>query len=554
MKRDKIIYLAILNCLFYCIKTSANQVIQKPNLYSKIQVSQLSQRIHRKAEYFNKKVALTGEFKQFFSEASPGNLPANYIRGLKTNRLSWETRTSITFAGEKFSLMVPVYWDTQEANKKFEDTRLNFNSEGAFPFGTIDFFNGDESNEHDSRTNPSIKGKGVGPVRLKFDFNLRILLPVETNNLNSSQLNFSQNISFINTPNDGVRDSADYIRPESVGGINALNFILKRDSRADANPISSGNSPLYFQYLGAATKDSSGKFVPILKEIPVRENSNIKIYLFGRLYSTCSSMISWSKNKSIISYKNQFSPWDISHTPNSKQDGIYSVTFTPNHDLSLSEAAVLCGYENFNWYQKITFWGAVVKNVKQQIPKLIKLPITDPPRCNLTSGSSDPRWTDNYPYYYNQVETKPLNCIPKGNPPPLWTYKQRSRNLNKIFLFADAPVTNVASLCVGYFSNNLGEDCHGLKEFTTYLVGVNKDYPCYSEGIFKLKWSSTFSNTGKTLWGAVTEHELGPLNPLSKTRDGVADFYSQDFYAKDVSLNQSLPTGCNLTYDGLEIK
>lgn len=177
-----------------------------------------------------------------------------------------------------------------------------------------------------------------------------------------------------------------------------------------------------------------------------------------------------------------------------------SGTFTPNLGFSLSQAAAVCGFSDFDWQQKITSWPkpSPLFQVGNSVPLSAPPPFLDPPpggyTYELTHGY--PNGDHSYPFYYDP------------NSGELKTHETATT-----LSFSDAP----SDPCL--FGGS-GSGCGGktaLKgqrlAFTTHLAGVNFDGTAVDLGI-GFSWTSTFNGTsGGT---ATTKNNL-PTDPGSGT-------------------------------------
>lgn len=68
-----------------------------------------------------------------------------------------------------------------------------------------------------------------------------------------------------------------------------------------------------------------------------------------------------------------------------------SASFTPNFGLAQSNAAELCGYDHFNWFQTVT--------QAPHVPAGLSVPFIDSP---VGGGPEFGGYADNLPYYWDE--------------------------------------------------------------------------------------------------------------------------------------------------------
>jgi len=168
-----------------------------------------------------------------------------------------------------------------------------------------------------------------------------------------------------------------------------------------------------------------------------------------------------------------------------------SAAFTPKFGLTTSQAASLCGYSSFNWYQLVT--ANPYPNLFLKDGKPLKTPHIDPPLGGYdyqkaTGGD------DNRPFYLNNSE---LALLDNGT------------SLG----FIDTP--SVSLLKPGEFVS-----------FTTSLVGVLADDTW--DTLYSFAWKSNFNGTAG---GVSVIKNLSPEDPNSGTGgifDVVLDLNPED--------------------------
>lgn len=192
--------------------------------------------------------------------------------------------------------------------------------------------------------------------------------------------------------------------------------------------------------------------------------------------------------------------------------GTIAARFTPNFGLTLDQAAKLTGYKNFNWYQKFTY----------DETKTYSTPWTDPPKDTTIERK---KWTDDLPYYWNQIE-KPL--VPPTNvivdPNIYWG----SSNLTdgKSLYFIDTPMKS---------TNNEFERADRRVE--TFLVGVNQKYEGLSDALYRFSWETDYKQVVADL---VPSYYKGGVKWVRPNLAIDVSFSNGLFYANDLVVDNAL--------------
>jgi hypothetical protein len=176
-------------------------------------------------------------------------------------------------------------------------------------------------------------------------------------------------------------------------------------------------------------------------------------------------------------------------------------TFTPQvPGYTISQAAQVCGFKNFNWQQIITSWPkpSALFSARSTAPLSAPPPFNDPPPGGY--AYQHPPNTA-YPFYYNLF-------TPASDPLSL-AFNETSTTLS----FYDAPANN----CL---PGGSGASCGGKTAlrgsklaFTTHLVGVLPDNSLQDLGI-GFRWTDTFNGTSG---GISVSNSYLPVDPGSGT-------------------------------------
>ena len=172
-----------------------------------------------------------------------------------------------------------------------------------------------------------------------------------------------------------------------------------------------------------------------------------------------------------------------------------TASFTPNNGFSLSDAAALCGFSDFDWQQTITSWPrpSPLFQIGNPVALSAPPPFLDPPPGGYTYEVGG---DNSFPFYYdhNNGELK-------------------SHETATTLSFLDTP----SDPCL---PGGSGAGCKGKTAikgsklaFTTHLAGVNFDGTATDLGIGFI-WTSTFNGTSGGV--ATTKNGL-PADPGSGT-------------------------------------
>jgi hypothetical protein len=172
-----------------------------------------------------------------------------------------------------------------------------------------------------------------------------------------------------------------------------------------------------------------------------------------------------------------------------------SATFTPNLGLALGQAAVDCGFTNFDWQQTITSWPAPSPLFQRgNATALVSPPpFLDPPPGGYTYQAAP---DNSYPFYYDAQSGE-----------------LASHETATMLSFLDAPADPCLPGASGALCAGKTAPAGSFLGFVTHLAGVNSDGTATDLGI-GFSWKSTFNGTsGGTV---ATKNDL-PVDPGSGT-------------------------------------
>ncbi len=267
--------------------------------------------------------------------------------GVGTNSYSYGSPTpnSVSFRGKQFNI-------TTESGYIFGNTAQN--NRPAFSLGTIEYYNGDTS---------------VGRASIQLDIEVYFTLPVVT-----SAKTISSKLNFLITPyNDDKNISADYlylpksIRPETL--------------------LTQDGAPITIEPFGFATTDVNG-FTKI-DEFHVFEGEFASAELLAHITSSCEPIVDGAVKTWISDH--------INSDNTIAKNAAMNATFIPRFNLSLDEAAKLCGYDHFNWVQYVLDDPKAGMYAANNPTKLLKGPFLDPPIGGYTTLIDD-----TLPYYWGE--------------------------------------------------------------------------------------------------------------------------------------------------------
>ncbi|HIP14339.1 MAG TPA: hypothetical protein EYG74_02495 [Sulfurimonas autotrophica] len=267
--------------------------------------------------------------------------------GVGTNSYSYgyPTPNRVSFFGKQFNV-------TTESGYIFGVPAQN--NRPTFSLGTIEYYNGDTSD---------------GRASIQLDIEVHFTSPVAT-----SAKTISSKLNFLVTPyNDDKYLSADYlylpksIRPETL--------------------LTQGGAPITIEPFGFATTDVSG--FTTIDEFHVFEGEFASAELLAHITSSCEPIVNGAVKRWIGDHINP----DNTIAKNTAMNA----TFIPKFNLSLDEAAKLCGYDHFNWVQYVIDDPRPTMAGANNPQKVLKSPFLDPPIGGYTTLIDD-----SLPYYWGE--------------------------------------------------------------------------------------------------------------------------------------------------------
>lgn len=358
---------------------------------------------------------------------------------------------SLSFAGTSFNVSVP---------KGFRLGSKAQTQGEVFSLGKLSYFNSTIQT-----------GSGVSSV----DF----LTAIGINQPTGIAPVYPSTFNIINSPNSlDAEASADYVKfpPRSNPPV-----IFKTPEGV----------PLTLEILGFG-EITGGGFSNRIDEFRVLEGQSASANLIGRFANPCESIIRGAVQ---ADYFDKTSVW---------------AQFTPKFNLTLSQAANLCGYSHFNWHQFVKDPTASLSARNDRSTPLPSTGYIDPPiggYAHYTPGYAD----DNKPFYLDENNN-------------VGTGYHRLDNIalgGKTFLFGDQPSSTL--LKPGEFLS-----------FYTQLVGVLPDDSF--DPLFSFSWKSNFNK--KTGSGGVLDLTINPqrislIDPSADGEGGVFDL-RQDLSLSDL--------------------
>lgn len=301
--------------------------------------------------------------------------------GVGTSRLTWGVGdpSIFDFTGKSFTVTTAtgyVYGPVAQAGRPL------------FSLGSLNYYNGTISS-----------GSGSSGVRLNASVGLSA--PLST-----TSVVIPSTFTLINTPNsnDPIASADQVFLPK-----NLLPVVV----------TTVGGAPISIEPVGFANATVGG-FTSAIDRFSVLETASASADLIARIASPCEPIIRNAVTASIAGKT-------------------MDATFVPNFTLTFTEAAELCGYDHFNWYQVITTdpfppGGQVV-------------PYIDPP---VGGGAAFGGCADDLPFYWDERV-----CPPNS-------YSLSAHVTANSLRYTDTPTE--PRLGAGQFL-----------AFTTSLVGVNAD-------------------------------------------------------------------------------
>ncbi|QSJ18094.1 choice-of-anchor K domain-containing protein [Nostoc sp. UHCC 0702] len=276
------------------------------------------------------KTRFQGSISGIFTNPDTGT-----VTGVGTNNFTWgvgsPTSSSLSFTGKPFDVNVTtgyVYGPRARNNRE------------VFSLGTLDYFNG------------TIQG-GTGANSVRLDVTAQVTAPVGTN-----PTTFQAPLNLINSPNtsDPIASADSVFLPKNLPPV-----VTKTP----------GGAPITLEIPGFGNTTGSG--FSTIDQFFTLEGATAQAELLGNFASACEPIVDGAVSVST-------------------SGPTITATFQPKFNLKISDAAKLCGYDHFNWYQ-------VIYNDPHP-PGGLTVPYVDPP---LGGGSAFGGFADNLPFYYDEA-------------------------------------------------------------------------------------------------------------------------------------------------------
>ncbi|BAZ28609.1 hypothetical protein NIES4074_10430 [Cylindrospermum sp. NIES-4074] len=360
------------------------------------------------------------------------NPDTGIVTGVGTNSFTWGTGTpsGLTFNGKPF--------DVNVASGYVYGPRAR-NDREVFSLGTLDYFNG---------TIPL----GTGANSVLLNATAQVTAPVGTTPTTVQAL-----LNLINSPNSNDPiSSADSV------------FLPKNLPPVVTKTV--GGAPITLEIPGFGKTTGSG--FSTIDQFFTLEGQNAQADLLGRFVPACEPILDKAVSVSITG-------------------ATISATFQPKFNLGISDAAKLCGYDHFNWYQ-------VIVNDPNP-PGGLTVPYVDPP---IGGGPAFGGYADNLPFYWDEQGSTGTS------------YHLQDNLTANTLSYQDTP--SEPSLGSGEF---LG--------FNTFLAGVLPDNSW--DTLFGFRWKSDFNGT---VGGVSSRRTIG--SPSPNGTGGIFDL-QLDLNPEDVS-------------------
>ncbi len=408
-------------------------------------------------------ITITGASTGIFLNADGG-----VTSGVGTNRFTWGDPGNLGTGPSALSFVGTSFNTSVQRNYVFgSPQRLS----DVITLGTLEYFNG--------AILPSSRANSVA-LELTFSLTTPSGLPPGSS---------SGTLVLIDTPNttDPV-GSADFVLlPVPTQGISSV--VLHTPDGV----------PLTLQDMHFGPVNGSG--FGTLDEFFVLEGRSASAPLLGRFRPPCEEILR-NATKVPITLPEQH---------------VMSAFFLPNFRLTLTEAAVECGYDHFNWYQRVT--------EDPYPPGGLSVPYIDPPNGG---GVAFQGAADNLPFYWDESGENTDFLLSTNTPG------------DALLNFADVPKDG--RILPGQFM-----------KFTTALVGVRVDGSF--ELLYVFDWKSNFNGIsgGVSRRGSggdepgtggifdvrldLTEADLSEKEKAAMARDGATNISSADITPPAISLS-----------------
>jgi len=317
----------------------------------------------------------------------------------------------------------------------------------SFSLGTLSYYNASNNNN---------------PEGVYLDVDVQLTSPVGTNTKT-----ISTKLDFEITTNDGDKyHNADYV--------------YLSQTFAPITLLAQGGTPITIEPFGFSANGING-FTRI-NSFHVFEDESDSAELLAHITSPCESIV-----------RNAVKTYELGPKMQAK--------FEPNFNLSIDEAAKLCGYRAFNWHQVIVddpYSAGLTTNSGEKLDTMY----IDPPRGGYSYSTSD--GIGNFPYYLDPTDTA-LNS-------------QNHFQKYKLY-FSDLP-------------RDKNMKPNQPIKFVTSLVGLkhNDQY----DVLYTWKWQTTW-NGGNS--GGVSIRSIASLDNVGTGGTGGTTLTKKDLSAIDIPLN-----------------
>jgi hypothetical protein len=343
------------------------------------------------------------------------NSNGGVVTGLGTNNFTWgvglPTSSSLIFTGQPFDVNVTsgyVYGPRARNDRE------------VFSLGRLGYFNG------------TIES-GTGANSVQLDVTATVNQPIGTN-----PTTFSSQLDLLNSPNtnDPIASADSVYLPQNLPPA-----VLRTPDGA----------PLTLEIPGFGSVTGSG--FSTISQFSVLEEETAQADLLGRFAPPCEPIVKGAVSVNL-------------------SGATISATFTPNFNLTIPQAANVCGYDHFNWYQ-------VIVNDPYP-PQGLTVPYVDPP---VGGGPAFGGFADNLPFYWDEQGATGTG------------YHLQDNLTNSTLSYQDTPAE--PNLQSGEF---LG--------FNTFLAGILPDNSW--DALYAFSWKSNFNGT---VGGVSARRTVAPADP-----------------------------------------
>ncbi len=262
--------------------------------------------------------------------------------GVGTNFFTWGVGSpdvsSLRFTGKNFSVNTPtgyILGSSAQSNRP------------VFSLGTLDYHNGTIQT-----------GTGANSVRL--DTTVQLSAPVQ-----AGPTAIPAQLNLINSPNtsDPVASADSVFLPGSLPPVTLT---------------TAGGAPITVEPSGFGNATSGG-FTQV-SQFFVFEGASASADLFAQIASPCEPIVRNAVTTSVAGGTGM------------------QASFTPNFNLSINDAASLCGYDHFNWYQVVTN-DPYPPDAKSNPGVPLTVPYVDPP---IGGYGYQAAGDDSLPFYWGE--------------------------------------------------------------------------------------------------------------------------------------------------------